>query len=72
MKIRSPVALLALAIGFAVPTLAQDQNAVDPKTRQEIEAVAMQFVEAYGKHDAAATAALYTQDAVRVKDWSGG
>jgi ketosteroid isomerase-like protein len=72
MKIRSPVALLALAIGFAVPTFAQEQGAVDPKTRQEIEAVSMQFVEAYNKHDAAATAALYTQDAVRVKDWSGG
>jgi ketosteroid isomerase-like protein len=31
----------------------------------------MQFVEAYSKHDAAATAALYTQDAVRVLDWGG-
>jgi ketosteroid isomerase-like protein len=55
-----------LAISFAFPIYAQDQNAVDPKTRQEIEAVEMQIVEAYNKHDAAAVAALYTHDAVRV------
>jgi uncharacterized protein (TIGR02246 family) len=72
MKIRSVVALVGLAIGFALPVFAQDQNAVDPKTRQEIEAVGMQYGEAFNKHDAAAVAALYTQDAVRVADWPGG
>jgi uncharacterized protein (TIGR02246 family) len=63
--------LIWLAISLALPTFAQEQSAVDPETRQEIEAVAMQFVEAYSKHDAAATAALYTEDAVRVLDWGG-
>src|ERR1700757_297598 len=72
MKIRSVVALIGLAISFAFPIYAQDQNAVDPQTRQEIEAVGMQFGEAYNKHDAAAVATLYTQDAVRVADWPGG
>jgi hypothetical protein len=32
-----------------LPTFAQEQSVVDPETRQEIEAVAMQFVEAYSK-----------------------
>ena len=72
MKIRLVVALVGFAIGFAFPTFAQEQNAVDPKTRQEIDAVSMQYGEAFNKHDAAAVAALYTQDAVRVADWSGG
>jgi ketosteroid isomerase-like protein len=66
MKMRSVIALAGLAISFAFPIYAQDQNAVDPKTRQEVEAVEMQIVEAYNKHDAAAVAALYTHDAVRV------
>ena len=72
MKIRLVVALLGFAIGFAFPTFAQEQNAVDPKTRQEIDAVSVQYGEAFNKHDAAAVAALYTQDAVRVADWPGG
>ena len=71
MKIRSVVALIGLAISFAFPIYAQDQNAVDPKTRQEIEAVLMQIGEAYNKHDAAAVAALYTQDAIRVQNPPG-
>ena len=71
MKIGSVAALIGLAISFALPTYAQDQNAVDPKTRQEIEAVGMQFVEAYNKHDAVAVAALYTHDAVRVDNPPG-
>ena len=71
MKIRSVVALIGLAISFAFPIYAQDQNAVDPQTPQEIEAVGMQFIEAYNKHDAAAVAALYTHDAVRVDNPSG-
>jgi uncharacterized protein (TIGR02246 family) len=71
MKIRSAIALVGLAISFALPIFAQEQTAVDPKTRQEIEAVLMQIGEAYNKHDAAAVAALYTHDAVRVDNPSG-
>ena len=62
-------ALVGLAIGFAVPALAQQQNTVDPEVRQQIEAVHMKFVEAQNKRDAAAIAALFTQDAVQV--WYG-
>ena len=72
MKVRLLLAVVGLAISFAVPTFGQEQSAVDPETRQEIEAVEMQYVEAYNKHDAATIAALYTQDAVRMEDWSGG
>ena len=72
MKIRSAIVLLWLAISFALPTFAQEQSAVDPETRQEIDVVSMQYGEAFNKHDAAAVAALYTQDAVRVADWPGG
>jgi ketosteroid isomerase-like protein len=72
MKTCLLLALVWLAISFAFPTFAQEQSAVDPETRHEIEAVLMQFVDAYNKHDATAIAALFTQDAVRVGDWSGG
>ncbi len=69
MKIRSVLALVGLAIGFAVPTFAQEQNTVDPEVRQQIEAVLMKLGEAYNKHDLAAITALYTQNAVQVWDW---
>ena len=69
MKIRLVVALVGLAIGFVVPALAQEQNTVDPEVRQQIEAVHTKFVEAQNKGDAAALAALFTQDAVQV--WYG-
>ena len=72
MKTRLLSALVGLAISFALPTFTQEQSAVDPETRQDIEAVSMQFVDAYNEHDAAAIAALYTQDAVGVEDWTGG
>jgi uncharacterized protein (TIGR02246 family) len=68
MKTRSVVVLAGLAISFALPTFAQEQSAVDPETRQEIEAVSKQYTEAYNKHDAAAIAALFTPDAVRIGD----
>jgi hypothetical protein len=66
MNIRLVAALIGLAISFAFPIYAQERNTVDPEVRQQIEAVGMQFIEAYNKHDAAAVAALYTHDAVRV------
>jgi hypothetical protein len=37
MKTRSVVALVGMAISFAVPTFAQEQNAVDQEVRQQIE-----------------------------------
>jgi len=72
MKIRLLLTLAGVAIGFAVPSIAQDKNAIDPQVRQEIEAADMKLGEAQNKHDAAAAADLYTQDAIRVLDWSGG
>jgi hypothetical protein len=51
MKIRSVIALIGLAISFAVPAFAQEQNTVDPEVRQQIEAVLMKLGEAYNKHD---------------------
>jgi uncharacterized protein (TIGR02246 family) len=71
MNIRLVAALIGLAISFAFPIYAQEQNTVDPEVRQQIEAVGMQFIEAYNKHDAAAVAALYTHDAVRVDNPPG-
>jgi ketosteroid isomerase-like protein len=71
MKVRLAVALLSLAISFGLPTFAQEQKAVDPEQRQQIEGVFMQFQEAYNKHDAAALAALYTQTAVEIRSWQG-
>ena len=64
MNMRLAVALVGLAIGFALPSIAQEQNTVDPEVRQQIEAVLMKLGEAYNKHDTAAIAALYTQNAV--------
>src|ERR1700746_3822762 len=63
------VTLAGLAVGSAVPTLAQEQNTVDPEVRQQIEAVLMKLGEAYNKHDAASITALYTQNAVQVWAW---
>ena len=37
MKTRTALALTGLAISFPLPTLAQEQNAVDPEVRQQIE-----------------------------------
>jgi hypothetical protein len=66
MKTRLVVPLVGLAISFALPTFAQEKGAVDPETRQEIEATYNKRIDALKKEDAAAYAALYTQDAVLV------
>jgi ketosteroid isomerase-like protein len=62
MKTHVLLALVGLAIGFVLPTFAQDT--VDPKTAQQIRALTAKFNEAFNKHDPAAVAALYTEDAV--------
>jgi ketosteroid isomerase-like protein len=68
MKIRL-LALVGLAISFALPIFAQEQSAVDPEVRQQIEAAVKKHEEAYNKYDAAAYAALYTPDAIEVLSW---
>jgi ketosteroid isomerase-like protein len=60
------VYLAGLALGFAVPVLAQEQNTVDPEVRQQIEALIAKQDEAFNKNDAAAVAALFTEDALLV------
>jgi len=70
MKMTFILTLAGLAIGFALPALAQEQNTVDPEVRQQIEAVTKRREEAHNKHDAAAWAAFYTQDAIDV--WYSG
>ncbi len=72
MKTWLLLTLAGLAIGFALPAIAQEQKAVDPEVRQQVEAVLIKFDEAHNKGDATALAALFTQDAVQVLDWSGG
>ena len=67
------LAFTALAIGFVLPALAQEQNTVDPEVRQQIEAVNMKYDEAYNnKGDTAAIVARYTKDAVEVLGWASG
>jgi hypothetical protein len=69
MKMPFILTLAGLAIGFALPGLAQEQDTVAPEVRQQIEAVTARREEAYNKYDAAAWAAFYTQDAIDVWSW---
>jgi uncharacterized protein (TIGR02246 family) len=66
MKMPLVVTLIGLAMGFALPTFAQQQNTIDAKIEQQIRILAMNYDAAINKHDAAAIAALYAQDAVWV------
>jgi uncharacterized protein (TIGR02246 family) len=67
MKIRL-VALVGLAISFALPTFAQQTNTPDPQLRQKLVNVIAKHADAINKNDAAAAAACFTQDAVYVTD----
>jgi uncharacterized protein (TIGR02246 family) len=77
VKTRITVALVA--ISFALLSLAQQTNTppapaataaaqqkdtVDPKVEQQIRELAAKYDEAFNRNDAAAVAALYTEDAV--------
>jgi uncharacterized protein (TIGR02246 family) len=68
MKIPLAVALVGFAISFALPTFAQQTNMPDPQLRQQIDALQTKESDAYNNGDAAAVAALYTEDAVLVTD----
>jgi hypothetical protein len=48
------------------------ESSVDPQIDQQIHTLAQKYDEAINKHDPAAVAALYTQDAVRVTALNNG
>ena len=68
MKKNLVVALVGLAISFALPTFAQQTNAPDPQLRQKLVDVIAKHADAINKNDAAAAAACFTPDAVYVTD----
>ena len=66
MKMRLLVTLTGLVISFAVPTFAQQKDTGDTKIAQQIRALAIEYANAFNRHDAAAVAALFAGDGVRV------
>ena len=66
MNTRSVVALLGLAICFALPTFAQQKEAVDPQLRQKLVDAIKKHTDALDKNDAAAVAANFTEDGILV------
>jgi uncharacterized protein (TIGR02246 family) len=64
MKIRLAVALVGLAFGFVVPTFAQQKDTVAPQIAEQLSALSKKTDESYNNGDAAALAALYTEDAL--------
>ena len=66
MKIRLLLALVALAISFALATFAQQKDTVNRQIAQQIRAAAKKYDEAFNKNDAVAMAALFTDDGVQV------
>ncbi len=78
MKIHSLVTLVGLAISFALTTFAQQKDTADPRIVQQRDLLGVPKAldefgeinqgldEAYNKNDAAAVAALFTEDALLV------
>jgi uncharacterized protein (TIGR02246 family) len=64
MKDPSLLALAGLAIAFAVPAFSQQKDTVDPKTAEQVRALATKYDEACNKNDAAAVAAFITENAI--------
>jgi hypothetical protein len=63
------LALAGLAISFAVPTFAQQKApTLSEQDSQQISALAKKYDEADNNNDAAALAALFTEDAVIVPE----
>jgi hypothetical protein len=65
MKMRL-LTIIGLAIGFALPTFAQQTNTPDPKLREALATFNKTFDDAMLKEDPAAVAALYTC----IDDWN--
>ena len=58
------LAFALLAVGFVVPTLGQEKNAVDPQVRKQIEELNVNYDKAFNDNDAEAMAALFTWNGV--------
>ena len=63
---RSLLTLAGLVISLVLPTFAQKTNTPDPQLRQQLDALLEKTDDAYLNNDAAAAAALFTEDAVLV------
>jgi uncharacterized protein (TIGR02246 family) len=69
MKNRSLLALVGLAITFALPSFAQQKETVDPQLIQKLDdTLNKKYYEAINNHDAPAVGALYTEDGILVTD----
>jgi ketosteroid isomerase-like protein len=68
VSLRGLLALVGFAIGFALPTFAQQTNTPDPQLREQLDALDKKDDEAFNAGNAAALAALYTEDAIEVTD----
>jgi ketosteroid isomerase-like protein len=64
MKIRYLLALVGLVIVFTLPAFAQQKDTVDPQIAEQLSALSKATDEAFNNGDAAALAALYTEDAL--------
>ena len=72
MKTHLLLAFVGLATGFVLPAFGQQKGTIDPKIEQQIRLLAANYDAAINKHDPAAVAALYAQDAVRTTAINGG
>jgi uncharacterized protein (TIGR02246 family) len=66
MKREIAAVIAGLAISFCWPVMAQQKDLANLQIEQQIRMLAMKYDTAINSHDAAAVAALYTQDAVWV------
>jgi uncharacterized protein (TIGR02246 family) len=66
MKTRLLLAVVGLAIGFALPTFAQQTNKPDPQLRQKLVDAIKKHTDALDKNDATAVAANFTENGILV------
>jgi uncharacterized protein (TIGR02246 family) len=72
IKIHILIAFAGLASGSSLPALAQVNNKIDPKSEEQIRVLVANYDAAINRHDPAAVAALYAQDAVRATALNDG
>jgi uncharacterized protein (TIGR02246 family) len=68
MKIRLVAVLVGFVISFAVPAFAQQSNTPDPNLRQRLIALIKVHTDALDKGDAAAVAAVFTENGILVTE----